>query len=686
MANRFQSTTREVKLQVSIEGADAEAQSAASAISKLQQVAGQTENAVNRVGAASSLITGRAQQAQSALQVLGANQGIAAGIAVNLSAAKGLLNTIGSPGLAAGAEVIESAGKAIAILPSLSESVKNIPTLINDVAKGFGTSGVGLVGALGGVGIAVTAFGVALNQVASVIEEGKRQVSDAVNGLREYFRLVEFGTTEQIQAKIDELEQQRVVAQLALEVARNSREYAQAQFDNADLLNKGLILASGVFGQLNSEIAKLEAETAETTRQINALKQALPRVAERTAEIVEGLADLIAANERSAQIELQTQLQISQMTADRARERIQQIQSEMQITGALIEQGRFSGDALTRLQERMSALALESGFLQEALSGVLAERERETNLLEASKKLLSERAKIEQEIAQLQKQRADAEQSLGEAIQKGLEIQAKANADLAQLEIDKNEQIQQAQTDAADQLLKLQVQNAKAREKVEKDFARASSNAIASRDALAFLLAKQARDDQLDNLSDQYAEQEQTISDSLNKQLASIESNYNKQLKAIQDKLTADIQAQQQEIARRRQALAQINSELNQALQQEQFLRNAYLTLNQQALQTAFQNMYQQVVTFGNNAVVALQSAFQQALAPPPMLPPLQPLAPISGVVGSSGSSSAPLLVGAPRDAITINVQGATERRVSATSRREAMQVFDRVLSDIMVD
>lgn len=207
----------------------------------------------------------------------------------------------------------------------------------------------------------------------------------------------------------------------------------------------------------------------------------------------------------------------------------------------------------------------------------------------------------------------------------------RAQADFAEVARKQAENVTRIERDYAEQRQRQAEQTAERIYQIERDFGRSRLQAIANRDALALVNAQQQRADALDDLRRNNAQAEREQARSFQRQLAQ-----------AQEAARAELNIRQQA--------------LQAAIAQQQQAQNALLAI-QRAYNSAF---VQETAQAGALAAQAFKASFASAIAG----------AVQTASVGAAGSSRT----------LTLNVVGATQKQVVATSRQQAVQVFADVL------
>ena len=225
-------------------------------------------------------------------------------------------------------------GQAINAFRQLQQLAPAAASGTTAVASSFGS--IAVAGPL--VAAAMIALGVAIKSFMERIEAGRKMVSNAVEGQRTYYELIQTGTTESIKAGLAELKVKQAVAQQVRADIQRQIDQQKQQFG----IVSGLItLVTG----LDEEFKKADEEASQLGFQIDAYTRALGSnevkardAAKATQELTNNYA---AAFERAAQQEAE----ILQRAADRrveiAKRAAQQEQDALTSLRRSLEEGRL---------------------------------------------------------------------------------------------------------------------------------------------------------------------------------------------------------------------------------------------------------------------------------------------------------------------------------------------------------
>lgn len=275
------------------------------------------------------------------------------------------------------------------------------------------------------------------------------------------------------------------------------------------------------------------------------------------------------------------------------------------------------------------------------------------------------------------------------------ELNAKMQADLAEAGDDRRTALVDAERDAGEQRVKIAEDNGKEIERIQKRFTRSYEQAVGDRDALAAARAEQQRDDELKDLDSRYKDQNKALDDNLKNQQRTIEQRYDAQVRTIRAAADASIRLEQQraqaEINLKAQSVQAAQVALVNAQQAEYLIRANFH--NQTITQaTAWANQMHFLMAYG---LTVPGGTTNNAAGQGRVLPTRATGGPVTAgqpyLVGERGQEIfIPNVAGTiiPNHALgggglTINVVGAQTGTIRATSKAQAIAVFDKVLSSM---
>lgn len=329
--------------------------------------------------------------------VLSRNVGFAGDIQSNLGAARGLAGIAGATG-AAGA--IGTAGELAALieeLPRLKFALQNLPDVVKAAAVSLGPAGIGLGVAL--VGIALLA-----QRASEQFNQQKARQEAVLAGTRQYFELIQDGTTASIRAA-----QQVVQAQLDVERI----VLAQAQQTVSDINQP-----------LNTIPALLAGGVQIAVRQFDGtLKAAETQVQQSSATITQLEATLQVYNEalQSNEVALNDAAEAARKAAEANISALSE-ESEWRLRVANLIRGESSEaarDLLDQNNDRIGVLADEAQALGQLLTASEAGSEEQKTYAARLSEVIAETTRLSNQNAQLRDEiipTIDAMKQLGGAI------------------------------------------------------------------------------------------------------------------------------------------------------------------------------------------------------------------------------------------------------------------------------
>lgn len=267
--------------------------------------------------------------------------GAAGNVQSNLGAGQALLD---QAGLGGASQAIGVTGELVVLveeLPRLKESLGALPEAAKSARDAIGVRGAGLIGA--------TLLLAAAYKLASDQYSRQKSEFDAIlDRQREYFTIVQEGTTESITTERDAAQNRLDAARQALDAVKSQEalyfeQRAQQVGDfGARFSELGTVLNLGDAGAaaLNDQIRELEQETADAEAQLGVLDRALE-------------SSEVAANDLTQAIELQQEAQkelAEQIAQDVSRARNQRFEQDEIVFEAA------QGDSIEDLNKQIADL------------------------------------------------------------------------------------------------------------------------------------------------------------------------------------------------------------------------------------------------------------------------------------------------------------------------------------------
>lgn len=506
-----------------------------------------------------------------------------------------------------------------------SESgIANAAGLVGDLAGGIERLGsVALVGAgaLGAVSLAMQAFN-------DDLETQRSRLEGATSGLERYFDAT-------IELNSEQAEEQLKAGRREIAALQQERSIIQAQLDSA------FAQAQGGIGNPIANLAS-SAIGAITNFQLGS-------------DLGAAIGDLAVRAVDASNLLPTAQL----------RERLNELDSELQDSAAFVallqgglENNAFAyNDNIQASEEFRAALETEVTARMQAAAESAAAAQRWADAVKAAQ---DARRIAEAEFRAAQQQAATdslkaAQQGIGsaaDAIARTEQALADSERRASQRQQDiggqRDEAIARIEADAGQERIRRAEETAERLRQIERDYGRDRLRAIADRDAVAAVTADEARADQLDDQRSADARAEREAQRNRDRQLAQARESADRQLLLARSAATEDLMI-------RRRAVEEAQSEERAA--------RAALLMTQRNYNAQF---VQEAATAGRLAADAWKSALAGLS---------------SGRAGSLTVSSLTGMAGTGRaQTFTINVNGATQRQITATSKQQAMQVFEDIL------
>lgn len=423
--------------------------------------------------------------------------------------------------------------------PRLKAAVADLPAAAKEAASALGAGGIGLVGGMLAL-VAVTKLAEAVN------EQYASTVRAVLQGQEEYFRLIETGTTESINAQLEKLKVDLKIQQDIIARDKFYQEELQKQVGGfisgvADVFNLGGVQEN----RKAIEAAQVAAGALET--QIGDLEKALGtgEIAANDAAAAEKvLADARAvATERSIKYivdQKKFEQEAAQLSSDQIKQRQLDIKNEQERINLEIQARQAAGDTSGKLDElvtRLAELGNQEAFLIGTASTLAKAREEETNAAKAQADALKEVDKINSDSQAVLNKKNEDIIALNEKLAQSLDDLKKsydqANLEAANAQLEKqndlitqnNQDKTDAETSLNDDLIKIREDYQKRVKEIEKEFNRSSTDAIQDRDAVALDAAERKRSSDLDAAATQKREDENARRTQYAQQLRDLQTN-----------------------------------------------------------------------------------------------------------------------------------------------------------------
>jgi hypothetical protein len=230
--------------------------------------------------------------------------------------------------------------------------------------------------------------------------------------------------------------------------------------------------------------------------------------------------DAQALADREVQQQMDIEREADALTAEQRQARIQELIAEREaIQRALSEQGT-SIEYQAQLQEQLDGVNDRISWFGQNLDTTADKLNRVTEAQERLNEINGMVSDATDDVLASNEQLATAYKSALDATNAWNEAVFTHEANLNTIETERLAKREELQTKADDDLLKAQQQTAKKILDITKKTNATISNAIAARDVLAYIMAKEAQKDQQQQEEDSYKEREKELQNSLRQQLA----------------------------------------------------------------------------------------------------------------------------------------------------------------------
>jgi len=489
-----------------------------------------------------------ADDAADAYERMGGAKEDAAGVSVGSSASggRGALDTIDS-----------AAGKGAQILSGLGQGeAANAVGLIGDAVSAVATFGPVAGAAVAAGGLLAAAVG----HVQAAFEAAKQEAEDYAARQDALAQLTASGATSaDYQRQITEAEASRreligdtsallayknqidslddTIANLIVDLTDPAIDYdpdnpdrraqTQALLDQARAAQQQLVggITEAFDGQITS-YSSLEQNIEANQQRIESYSDDIVTLTAemRSAGVAENdrlqlIKDAQADADRQVQQQMDIEREADALTAEQRQARIQELIAEREaIQRALSEQG-ISVEYQKQLQEQLEGVNERIDWFGENLDTTADRLDRVAKAQERLNEINDMVSEATDDVFAANENLTKAYQSALEATNAWNEAVFTHEANLNQIATDTLAKREEAQAKADEDLLKSQQQTAKKITDIVKKTNASLATAIANRDVLAYITAKQSQDDQLEQEKDAYREREKELQDTLRKQL-----------------------------------------------------------------------------------------------------------------------------------------------------------------------
>lgn len=339
--------------------------------------------------------------------------------------------------------------------------------LLKETIGDLGITSASTLVPLGAIGLALGGVAIVFKLVSDTLQKGREDVNAGIKQLETYYQTIEKGTTQTIKQQIALLEQEQDARAKSIAKIKEQIDSSQKQAEQAtsgwfaDLLFGGRAGEAGQLGvavdqavgptkELSAELDKLTKESSDGQAAIDALKEALKSGAVAANDATQAL--LKQADATKAQ-SLQDYAD-SQLSADAAKKKAEQIKATIDADTAAIAQLQASGDQSQEIKDKIAALTKEAFDLDSELQKLnevfIPAAENTERLAEAEKhrvEQLGELAKAGEEAQKVEDKRA---QDLASAVAKVDADVEKITEQSAQKKLDIEKKYQDALIQAAE--------------------------------------------------------------------------------------------------------------------------------------------------------------------------------------------------------------------------------------------
>lgn len=597
----------------------------ASSMAQLSQMTAQ--NAVTAGAAGATIATTQARANAAAIQAAAAQKQLAvsynqtASAASSAAVAQAAAANAGTGGRSVTGTLFNLRQAAIA-LPGvgyqspLTVGIRALEIAADKTGASFAQLGIGM----GLVGVALVGVGIAFSKFLEGITESKKVLDAALAAQQNYYDALREMTSAEVKARITELNRVRPILQQQIDETLSARDRAFAmeqQLPGGDITARAL-QAAGL-----SSSAQLQKDLDELNKQMGENEHTTTRLTQGYGSQV------FAANDARAALEALTKAQMSEakraididaMTREEREKQIAQNRRTIDILTQATRSSGITGDALTSLREQIKNLRMETEELEAVTTSYADLLAREKQIRESAKDTLAQ-------INDFMQKEAEARQAMIDIAEKMADATADAESKRQDALDDANERRRNAETDAEEWGAEIVADAAERRQQIEQDDAdrraeilkqynRSFDDAVANRDALSALKAKQTRDDELEKQQKAHDKQLEDLDKSLDKQLRAVDRALEKQLRSIQENYDRQQREIDQALARQRSALReafaqaytdQLNAQQNIATLQaayNQMIRNAEV-MHQAA-------MFKTIYDYGEMTRVYLDNLWRQ--------------------------------------------------------------------------
>jgi hypothetical protein len=452
---------------------------------------------------------------------------------------------VGSIASVAGGIGGSAAGEGLRLAGDVAGAAEQIPALASGIAA---LGPVALVAGAAAVGLAL-ALGQTIDQQNKLREATKARLDAEVAVLT----FVQNATREQADARKKQLQEE-------YELQSGIYQQRLAQYlEEFDQLN-GLDRARLQVGLAYGEIAELGTSAEAAGKAADKAWQELLLLEEQlranaTAANDMALAEQELATKRQSFVDdmlnrqIQLVLQADDLTLESAQKRRESLLNDRVVYEELLATAELTTAQYEKYDLLLKQTNADISTLNYLLIPQIEAREKEAKAIDAVRKSIADTISaagktisiLAEQSGAIRKVNDDLARELGQAASernKAL-VDAEREATEGRLEAvqEREKSLRDNAIEAADQRLKIEEDYQKSVRASQRRFARTSIDAISERDVLAFLQAKQARDDEIRDAKETRAEGLRDVNVQLRKQNQAVIERYNEQLVAVATRL-----------------------------------------------------------------------------------------------------------------------------------------------------
>lgn len=429
-----------------------------------------------------------------------------------------------------------------------------------------------LTPAMIGISGAALVLAPAISAVTSEIDKNVKREKARAEALQQVAEAILTGTRAQIEAQVQALEAENAVRELQIDLIEKqtgrSREYLQdltrTDFNDFSLIGgvADLIDTINGLGGQAGVVVEASASIEQNTFLIDALRGVLENNATATNDMIEYENTLtqerIAGANAGIQREIEHQQLLREGTAEAVRNRIEGLQDEFDATIAANQALIASGDTSEEAAQQIYEFAMKTTELNDQMTDL---RNNILPVLEATEQLAAAektRNELTDKLFEAQQREGEARDKARQSLDDYIKAEFEHEASLAQIQKDADDKRKEVETERSEQRIKLEEQTSKRVLDIVRKTNAMLSTAIANRDILAYVLAKQSQEEQLKSEDESYKERQKDLDAALKKQLDSQE-------KALRQAVDRENQRWNEERATRQRAQQQIALDVQNA-------------------------------------------------------------------------------------------------------------------------